>query len=173
MAALFDAAEERFGGVDVVVNAAGRMTLAPSRRSTSTTSTACTGTTSAARSSSPSRPPGGCAPAVRSSTSPPRSRGSLADLRAYAATKGAVEAISPILASELRGRTSPSTPSPRADRDALFLDGKDEETDRAARRGEPLERLGAPEDIAEAVAFLAGPARWVNGQALYVNGGVA
>ena len=37
----------------------------------------------------------------------------------------------------------------------------------------PMERLGTPEDIAEAVAFLAGPARWVNGQVLYVNGGAA
>jgi 3-oxoacyl-[acyl-carrier protein] reductase len=36
----------------------------------------------------------------------------------------------------------------------------------------PLERLGTPMDIAEAVAFLAGPARWVNGQVIYVNGGV-
>ena len=33
-------------------------------------------------------------------------------------------------------------------------------------------RLGTPGDIAEAVAFLAGPARWVNGQVLYANGGV-
>ncbi|MEU5249328.1 SDR family oxidoreductase, partial [Streptomyces asoensis] len=37
----------------------------------------------------------------------------------------------------------------------------------------PLERLGTPEDIAETVAFLAGPGRWVNGQVLYVNGGIA
>ena len=37
----------------------------------------------------------------------------------------------------------------------------------------PLEQLGTPEDVAETVAFLAGPARWVNGQVLYVNGGVA
>ena len=36
----------------------------------------------------------------------------------------------------------------------------------------PLERLGTPGDIAEAVAFLAGPARWVYGQIIYVNGGV-
>jgi 3-oxoacyl-[acyl-carrier protein] reductase len=36
----------------------------------------------------------------------------------------------------------------------------------------PLERLGQPEDIAETVAFLAGPARWVNGQVLYANGGL-
>jgi 3-oxoacyl-[acyl-carrier protein] reductase len=36
----------------------------------------------------------------------------------------------------------------------------------------PLERLGTPEDIAEVVSFLAGPARWVNGQVLYANGGM-
>ena len=28
----------------------------------------------------------------------------------------------------------------------------------------PMERLGTPDDIAEFVSFLAGPARWVNGQ---------
>ncbi len=55
---------------------------------------------------------------------------------------------------------------------ALFLDGKDQETvDRMARMN-PLERLGTPEDIAEAVSFLAGPARWVNGQVLRANGGI-
>jgi 3-oxoacyl-[acyl-carrier protein] reductase len=36
----------------------------------------------------------------------------------------------------------------------------------------PLERLGEPADIAEAIAFLAGPARSVNGQVIYANGGV-
>jgi 3-oxoacyl-[acyl-carrier protein] reductase len=36
----------------------------------------------------------------------------------------------------------------------------------------PLERLGEPPDIAEGVAFLAGPARWVNGQVIYANGGI-
>jgi 3-oxoacyl-[acyl-carrier protein] reductase len=36
----------------------------------------------------------------------------------------------------------------------------------------PMERLGEPSDIAEVVAFLAGPARWVNGQVIYANGGV-
>jgi hypothetical protein len=33
----------------------------------------------------------------------------------------------------------------------------------------PLERLGLPDDIAEVVSFLAGPARWVNGQVIYVK----
>ncbi|MBC3844199.1 SDR family oxidoreductase [Streptacidiphilus sp. 4-A2] len=44
---------------------------------------------------------------------------------------------------------------------------------RPPRRAAPLERLGTPADIAETVAFLAGPARWVNGQVLFVNGGIA
>jgi 3-oxoacyl-[acyl-carrier protein] reductase len=55
----------------------------------------------------------------------------------------------------------------------LFLEGKDEATiDRLATLA-PLERLGTPEDIAETVAHLAGPARWINGQVIYVNGGIA
>jgi NAD(P)-dependent dehydrogenase (short-subunit alcohol dehydrogenase family) len=34
-------------------------------------------------------------------------------------------------------------------------------------------RLGAPQEIAAAVAFLAGPnARYITGQTLHVNGGV-
>jgi NAD(P)-dependent dehydrogenase (short-subunit alcohol dehydrogenase family) len=37
----------------------------------------------------------------------------------------------------------------------------------------PLERLGQPDDIARAVAFLAGPdAGWINGQTLRANGGI-
>jgi 3-oxoacyl-[acyl-carrier protein] reductase len=37
----------------------------------------------------------------------------------------------------------------------------------------PLERLGQPSDVANVVAFLAGPdAAWVNGQVLRANGGI-
>jgi 3-oxoacyl-[acyl-carrier protein] reductase len=37
----------------------------------------------------------------------------------------------------------------------------------------PLERLGQPQDIANVVAFLAGPdGAWVNGQVLRANGGI-
>jgi 3-oxoacyl-[acyl-carrier protein] reductase len=37
----------------------------------------------------------------------------------------------------------------------------------------PLERLGQPQDIADAVAFLAGPdGGWINGQTLHANGGI-
>jgi 3-oxoacyl-[acyl-carrier protein] reductase len=37
----------------------------------------------------------------------------------------------------------------------------------------PLERLGTPQDIAAAVAFLAGPdGSWINGQVLRANAGM-
>jgi 3-oxoacyl-[acyl-carrier protein] reductase len=92
---------------------------------------------------------------------------------AYAASKGAVDALTLILAKEMRGRditVNAVAPGPTAT--ALFLDGKDQDSiDRLARMA-PLERLGVPTDIAEVVAFLAGPARWVNGQVLYANGGI-
>jgi 3-oxoacyl-[acyl-carrier protein] reductase len=36
-----------------------------------------------------------------------------------------------------------------------------------------MQRLGRPEDIAEVVSVLAGPARWINAQTIFVNGGAA
>ena len=93
---------------------------------------------------------------------------------AYAASKGAVEALTLILARELRGRdvtVNAVAPGPTAT--PLFLDGKPQELVDHIASVAPLERLGTPEDIAEMVSFLAGPARWVNGQVLYTNGGVA
>lgn len=90
----------------------------------------------------------------------------------YAASKGAVDAITLVLARELRGRditVNAVAPGPTAT--SLFLDGKDSDTIATLEKATPLERLGQPEDIAESVAFLAGPARWVNGQVIYVNGG--
>ena len=47
---------------------------------------------------------------------------------------------------------------------ALFLDGKSQSVVEALAKLAPLERLGHPEDIANAVAFLAGPdGAWING----------
>ena len=79
-----------------------------------------------------------------------------------------------ILAKELRGRNitvNAVAPGPMAT--DLFLDGKSQELiDRMAKMN-PLERLGTPEDIAAAVAFLAGPdGAWINGQVLRANGGM-
>ncbi|WP_307842457.1 SDR family oxidoreductase [Salinibacterium sp. NG253] len=40
-------------------------------------------------------------------------------------------------------------------------------------RATPLQRLGQPQDVAEVVSFLAGPARWINGHVLFATGGLA
>jgi 3-oxoacyl-[acyl-carrier protein] reductase len=157
VAAAFDQVEERFGGIDVVVNAAGIMPLAPIAFAVSQ---------QAAR-----RVRAGGAIINFSSTV---TRLAIPSYGAYAASKGAVEALTLILARELRGRDiTANTVAPGPTATELFFDGKDQEAiDRAAGFA-PLERLGTPEDIAEVIAFLAGPGHWVNGQVLYANGGAA
>ncbi|MFD8734736.1 SDR family oxidoreductase [Streptomyces sp. NPDC059618] len=176
VAALFDTAEETFGGVDVVVHAAGVMTLAPlvdlgldaldRMHRTNIRGTFVVDQQAARRLRA-----GGAIINFSSSVLALAIPG----YTAYAATKGAVEAMTLILARELRGRdvtVNAVAPGPTAT--ALFLDGKDEETIARMAAQPPLERLGTPEDIASVVAFLAGPGgRWVNGQVLRANGGIA
>ncbi|GGQ52529.1 SDR family oxidoreductase [Streptomyces asoensis] len=175
MSDAFSAVEEAFGGVDVVIHTAGVMTLGPvaafdldafDRLMRTNVRGAFVVAQQAAR-----RVRDGGA-VVTFSTSVTRL--AFPDYAPYAASKGAVEAMTLVLARELRGRditVNAVAPGPTAT--PLFLDGKDRQTvDRLAAQP-PLERLGTPEDIAETVAFLAGPGRWVNGQVLYVNGGIA
>lgn len=92
----------------------------------------------------------------------------------YAATKAGVEAMTHVMSKELRGRNitvNAIAPGPTAT--ALFLDGKPAALIEQLSKLAPLERLGQPEDIAAAVAFLAGPdGGWINGQVLRANGGV-
>jgi len=93
---------------------------------------------------------------------------------AYVATKAGVEAMTAILAKELRGKNitvNAVAPGPTAT--ALFLNGKTPEQVEHLAKMTPLERLGQPEDIAGAVSFLAGPdGGWINGQTLRANGGM-
>ena len=92
----------------------------------------------------------------------------------YAATKAAVEAITSVLAKELRGRNitvNAIAPGPTAT--DLFLKGKPEAVIDHLAKLAPLERLGEPNDIARAVSFLAGAdGAWINGQVLRANGGL-
>ena len=173
--ALFDETERQFGGVDVVVNTAGIMLLSPlvdldladfdRMHHTNVRGTFVVSQEAARR-----LRPGGALVNFSSSVV----KIALPGYTAYAATKGAVDAMTLILAREMRGRdvtVNAVAPGPTAT--PLFLDGKDQQTVDHLASMAPLERLGRPEDIAEAVAFLAGPARWVNGQIIYANGGVA
>ncbi|MEW2354239.1 SDR family oxidoreductase [Spirillospora sp. NPDC029432] len=175
VAAMFDAAEKSFGGVDVVVNSAGRMSLSPIAELDlddldELHRTNIRGAFVMAREAARRLRAGGAI--VNLSTSVVGLQ--FPNYGAYAASKGAVEAMTLVLARELRGRditVNAVAPGPTATE--MFLDGKDEATiDRLAKQP-PLERLGTPRDIAEVVSFLAGPAgHWVNGQVVRANGGI-
>ncbi|MEU2583941.1 SDR family oxidoreductase [Streptomyces avermitilis] len=173
--ALFELAENSYGGIDVVVHAAGRMALAPiaeldldeldALHRTNVRGTFVVGQQAARR-----LRPGGAL--VNFSTSVLGL--AFPGYGAYAASKGAVEALTLILAREMRGRdVSVNAVAPGPTATDLFLDGKDEETVARLAAQSPLERLGTPRDIASVVAFLASPAgHWVNGQVVRANGGI-
>jgi 3-oxoacyl-[acyl-carrier protein] reductase len=172
---MFDSAEAAFGGVDVLINNAGIMTLATIADSDDALferqiAINLKGTFNTLREAAKRLRDGGRIVNFSSSVV-----GMLQPTYGvYAATKAAVEAMTPILAKELRGRNitvNAIAPGPTATK--LFLDGKPQEVvDRLAKLA-PLERLGQPSDIADAVAFLSGPdGGWINGQTLRANGGI-
>jgi 3-oxoacyl-[acyl-carrier protein] reductase len=175
VAALCDRAEQEFGGIDVVVNAAGIMPLAPLAELDLDVFDRVVRTnlrgTFVVDQQAVRRVRGGGAIVNVSSSLTKLAR---PNYSAYSATKGGVEAITLILARELRGRdVTVNTVAPGPTATALFFEGKSQELiDRIAAEP-PLERLGQPSDIAEVIAFLAGPARWINGQVIYANGGSA
>ncbi len=92
----------------------------------------------------------------------------------HAATKAALEVLTAILAKELRGRdVTVNAVAPGPVGTELFLDGKPPGAVARLAAMSPLGRLGMPEDMAAAVAFLAGPdGGWINGQVLRANGGL-
>ncbi|GGV34728.1 3-ketoacyl-ACP reductase [Streptomyces griseoflavus] len=175
VAALFDRAEAEYGGVDVVVNAAGRMELSPVADLDlavldAVHRTNIRGAFVVAQQAARRLRAGGSFVAFSSSVVGTQ----FPAYGAYAASKGAVEAMTLILARELRGRdVTVNTVAPGPTATDMFLTGKTpEQIDRLAMTP-PLERLGTPDDIAAVVAFLTGPAgRWVNGQVLRANGGM-
>jgi 3-oxoacyl-[acyl-carrier protein] reductase len=172
---MFDATDAAFGGVDVLVNNAGIMLLS---------SIVETDDASFERQVAVNLK--GTFNTLREGARRLRSGGRIINFSSsvvgllqptygvYAATKAAVEAMTSVLAKELRGRNitvNSVAPGPTAT--DLFLKGKPQEVvDRLAKLA-PLERLGQPVDIAAVVAFLAGPdGAWVNGQTLRANGGI-
>jgi len=172
---LFDAAETAFGGVDVLVNNAGIMQLS----SIAETSDELFDRQVAINLK-------GVFNGMREAAKRLRSGGRIISFSSsvvglyqptygvYAATKAGIEAMTHILSKEMRGRNitvNAVAPGPTAT--ALFLDGKPQQVVDQLSKLAPLERLGRPDDIANAVAFLAGPdGAWINGQVLRANGGI-
>lgn len=175
MPALFDIAEQAFGGVDILVNNAGTMKL---------------GTLAEVGDADFDRQValnlGGVFRGMREAARRLRDGGRIVSFSSsvvglyqpgygvYAATKAAVEAMTHILAKELGPRAitvNAVAPGPVETR--FFLEGKSEDQVRAIAGMNAFKRLGQPEDIARVVAFLASPqAGWINGQVIRANGGV-
>jgi 3-oxoacyl-[acyl-carrier protein] reductase len=175
VARMWDAAEAAFGGVDVLVNNAGVMRLATIAESDD----ALFDSQIAINLKGPLN-------TMKLAATRLREGGRIINLSSsvvglyqptygvYAATKAGLEALTHVLAKELRGRNitvNAIAPGPTAT--ALFLDGKPQSVIDSLTKLAPLERLGQPEDIANAVAFLAGPdGGWINGQIIRANGGI-
>lgn len=172
---LFDAAEAAFGGVDVLVNNAGVMTLAPVGETSDEAfdrqvSINLKGSFNTLREAARRLRDGGRIINFSSSVVGMLQPG----YGVYAATKAAVEALTSVLAKEMRGRSitvNAIAPGPTAT--DLFLTGKSPELVERLAKLAPLERLAQPEDIAAAVSVLSGPdGAWINGQTLRANGGI-
>ncbi|MGO7043629.1 SDR family oxidoreductase [Rhizobium johnstonii] len=172
---MFDAAETAFGGVDVLVNNAGIMMLSSLAEADDVNfdrqiSVNLKGTFNTLREAAKRLRDGGRV--INFSTSVVGLK--LETYGVYAATKAAVETLTAIMAKEMRGRNitvNAIAPGPVAT--DLFLNGKSDELVARMAKMNPLERLGTPDDIAAAVAFLVGPdGGWINGQTLRANGGV-
>ncbi|MGC2775855.1 MAG: SDR family oxidoreductase [Bradyrhizobium sp.] len=173
--ALFDAAEQAFGGADILVNNAGTMALGAFAELSDADfarqfEVNVTGVFRTLREAARRLRDGGRIVNFSSSVVglyQPR-------YGAYAATKAAVEAMTHVLAKELAARgITVNAVAPGPTETDMFLTGKSDEQLRAMAAMNPFGRFGQPREIAEAVAFLASPAAsWVNGQILRVNGGV-
>ncbi|CAI1901819.1 SDR family oxidoreductase [Serratia proteamaculans] len=175
VAQLFDRAEQAFGGVDILVNNAGVIALAPVAEMSDADVDRLIDINLK-----------GTFNTLREAAKRLRDNGRIINFSSsvvgllqpsygmYAASKAAVEALTSVLAKELRGRNitvNAIAPGPTAT--GLFLDGKTPELIERLAKMAPLERLGQPQDIAAAVSFLAGAdGAWINGQTLRANGGI-
>ena len=173
---LFDIAEEKFGAVEILVNSAGILPAHLPMLSETDDKTFddvfainVKGSFNTMREAAKRLLNGGRIVNFSSSIIGARREG----YSVYAASKAAIESFTAVFAKELRGRNitvNAVAPGPVATE--MFLTGKSEELVEQFKKLSPLERLGAPEDIASVVAFLVGPdGGWVNGQVLRANGG--
>jgi 3-oxoacyl-[acyl-carrier protein] reductase len=173
--ALFDANQEAFGGVDVVVNNAGIMRIAPFAEMTDADFDRMIDTNLK-----------GGFNTLREAARRIRDDGSIISLSSsitllkteaygpYAATKAANEMYSGALAKELGPkRVSVNAIAPGMVNTPLFTDGKTPQQIQGFVQRTPFKRLAEPEDIANTVATLVSrDGHWTTGQVIITNGGI-
>jgi 3-oxoacyl-[acyl-carrier protein] reductase len=174
---LFAETKSAFGKVDVLVNNAGVYAFAPLEQVTEAEyrrqfDVNVLGTLLATREALPLFTDAGGSVINVSSVA---SRAGLANLAIYAATKGAVDTVTQVLATELAPRKirvnalAPGAVETEGTH-AVGVVGSDFEKQIVADT--PLGRLGQPEDIARAALFLASDqSGWITGERIEAGGG--
>ncbi|KAL6246670.1 hypothetical protein RBB50_005977 [Rhinocladiella similis] len=92
----------------------------------------------------------------------------------YCATKGAVEQMGRTMSKDLQATKgiNVNVVSPGPTGTDLFYQGKSEQMLKMIASLNPNNRIGMPEEVADAIVFLCRPeARWITGQNIRVNGG--
>lgn len=175
VAALFTAAEQKFGRIDVLVNNAGVLKTLPLIEHSDalfaqTFAINVQGVFNTLREAGKRLAEGGRIINLSSSAIGLNMPG----YAIYNGSKAAVEAFTHTFAKELRGRqitVNAIAPGPVATE--LFLNGKSDELIQSLANLNPMQRLGQPDDIAAVVAFLASEqSGWINGQVIRANGGM-
>jgi 3-oxoacyl-[acyl-carrier protein] reductase len=175
---LFTETKKAYGKVDVLVNNAGVYQFAPLEAITEESiaqmyGTNVTGLLLATKAGVALFPAEGGSVinigSVASDQTPPMSV-------IYSGTKGAVDAITRVLAKELgpkKIRVNAVNPGPVVTEGFKSAGVEGSDFEKQMLQSTPLGRLGAPDDIAGVVAFLASDdARWVTGSLIQVAGGM-
>jgi 3-oxoacyl-[acyl-carrier protein] reductase len=175
---LFAETKKVFGKLDILVNNAGVYTFAPLDQITEEDidkmyTTNVKGLLLATKAGVALIPPEGGSVinigSVSSDQTPPMSV-------VYSSTKGAVDAVTRVLAKELgpkQIRVNAVNPGPVVTEGFKSSGVEGSDFEKQMLQGTPLGRLGNPQDIATVVAFLASEdARWVTGSLIQVAGGM-
>jgi 3-oxoacyl-[acyl-carrier protein] reductase len=172
---LFDEAEHAFGGIDVLVNNAGVMPLKPivemeTELFERTFAINVRGTFNTLKQAAGRLRWGG---RIVNLSSASVALG-MPMHAVYNASKAAVDALTKTVANELRSKNiTVNAVAPGPTETKINCDRKYAEQIEQLDGITPLEGMGTPEDVANVVAFLAGPdGGWINGQTIRSNGGL-
>ncbi|MFA9517598.1 SDR family NAD(P)-dependent oxidoreductase [Halopenitus sp. H-Gu1] len=172
-----DRAADEFGGLDAVVTTVGVLTRGPITDATDedlefVVDTNLLGGLRLARAALPELVETDGSFVFVSSEAATRG---IPELPAYSATKGAIDALTRQLAIEYADEdVTINAVAPGTTRTSMneTVRREDPEWEERRARNIPLGRLGAPEDVAETVAFLLSPdADYITGEVIAVDGG--